>query len=133
VADQKTVGSVPSDPGGTTPLPQHSNPPTADKVGLYGTTLFESEPTPGKTIIRLHGGLDLSSAQAIDEQHLCAAMQSSMVCLDVTGLTHAQPEALKLFLDRQRTGQRAAQHLEIRIDPAQVAAFFPEQSPAPEQ
>lgn len=109
--------------------PPRGDPQTLDEAGVFGGTLFERHSKPGETVIRLYGALDLSAAGRLDEEQLIEAMQTiGEVRLDVTGLTQAEPEALRLFLARQRTGQRLAQHLTIRINPDQVPDLFPEQS-----
>lgn len=129
MADQKTAGPGPPRQRGTADGLEQRNPPTLSEFGVCGGTLLEIESAPGETLIRLHGSLDLSAAEKIDEQQLCAAMErTAEVCLDLTGLTDARPEALKLFLERQRNGLRAARRLSIRIDPTQVSEFYPQTS-----
>lgn len=126
MADQKTAGPGPLRERGTGYGSEQRNPPALKEVGVCGETLLESEYGAGETLIRLHGALDLSAAEKIDQQQLCAAMENAPeVCLDLTGLTDACPEALRLFLERQRRGLRAAQRLSIRIDPAQVSELLP--------
>lgn len=129
VADPKTVGTGPyRQKDGTARATALGDSPTPEEVGVVGGALFERQSGPGEMVIRLYGGLDLPAAERLDEQQLVEAMATTgEVRLDVTGLTEAEPEALRLFLERQRSGKRLAQCLAIRINPAQVADLFPDQ------
>jgi hypothetical protein len=111
------------------PRQRHGGAATLDEVGVFGRTLFERQSRPADTLISLFGRLDLEAAEMLDQEQLVEAMASGReVRLDVTGLTEAQPEALRLFLARQHSGHQLAQLLAIRINAAQVPDLYPEES-----
>ena len=131
MADPKTVGTGPTRQRDARErdalsLGQRRDVSALDAGGICGGALFEKRSSPGEVAIRLYGRLDLSSAKRIDEEQLLPAMRDAFeVCLDVTGLTEAPPEAVSLFLERRRYALGAGQRLAIRISPAQAPEFCP--------